>query len=132
MSQQSPPSTSSAPLPELTIRAVVLGLVLSVVMGAANVYVGLKAGMTVLECSTGNAGIACSFVSAAKGYKCIIVMPEGMSEERKKLDIAYGSEMIYTPGGESDVDLGVIGSLLEPGDEPDPDGGTSSSAEKPR
>lgn len=67
----------------------------------------LKPGMTVLECSTGNAGIACSFVSAVKGYKCIIVMPEGMSEERKKLDIAYGSEMVYTPGAESDVDLAL-------------------------
>lgn len=44
----------------------------------------LKPGMTVLECSTGNAGISCSFVAAVKGYKCIIVMPEGMSEERKK------------------------------------------------
>jgi len=67
----------------------------------------LKAGMTVLECSTGNAGIGCSFVAAVKGYKCIIVMPEGMSEERKKLDVAYGSEMVYTPGGESDVDLAL-------------------------
>jgi cysteine synthase A len=67
----------------------------------------LKPGMTVLECSTGNAGISCSFVAAAKGYKCIIVMPEGMSEERKMLDMIYGSEMIYTPGGESDVDLAL-------------------------
>ncbi|MEW5983640.1 MAG: cysteine synthase A [Acidobacteriota bacterium] len=67
----------------------------------------LKKGMTILECSTGNAGIGCSFVSAVKGYPCIIVMPEGMSEERKKLDIAYGAEMIYTPGGESDVDLAL-------------------------
>ncbi|MCP4583627.1 MAG: PLP-dependent cysteine synthase family protein [candidate division Zixibacteria bacterium] len=67
----------------------------------------LKSGMTVLECSTGNAGIGCSFVAAAKGYPCIIVMPEGMSEERKMLDIAYGSQMVYTPGGESDVDLAL-------------------------
>ena len=67
----------------------------------------LRPGMTVLECSTGNAGIACSFLAAVKGYKCIIVMPVGMSEERKKLDIAYGSEMVYTPGGESDVDLAL-------------------------
>jgi len=50
----------------------------------------LKEGMTILECSTGNAGIACSFVAAVKGYACIIVMPEGMSEERKKMDVAYG------------------------------------------
>jgi cysteine synthase A len=67
----------------------------------------LKKGMTILECSTGNAGIGCSFVSAVKGYSCIIVMPEGMSEERKKLDIAYGAQMVYTPGGESDVDLAL-------------------------
>jgi cysteine synthase A len=67
----------------------------------------LKPGMTVLECSTGNAGIACSFVAAVKGYKCIVVMPEGMSEERKKMDIAYGTKMVYTPGGESDVDLAL-------------------------
>lgn len=67
----------------------------------------LRPGMTVLECSTGNAGIGCSFVSAVKGYPCIIVMPEGMSEERKMLDIAYGSKMVYTPGGESDVDLAL-------------------------
>ncbi|HLG14698.1 MAG TPA: cysteine synthase A [Blastocatellia bacterium] len=67
----------------------------------------LKPGMTLLECSTGNAGIACSFVAAVKGYPCIIVMPEGMSEERKKIDVAYGAEMVYTPGGESDVDLAL-------------------------
>jgi cysteine synthase A len=67
----------------------------------------LKPGMTILECSTGNAGIACSFVAAVKGYSCIIVMPEGMSEERKKTDLAYGTEMVYTPGGESDVDLAL-------------------------
>jgi cysteine synthase A len=67
----------------------------------------LKPGMTVLECSTGNAGIGCSFVAAVKGYKCLIVMPEGMSEERKKLDLAYGAELVYTPGGESDVDLAL-------------------------
>jgi len=63
--------------------------------------------MTILECSTGNAGIACSFVAAVKGYKCIIVMPEGMSEERKKMIASYGAEMVYTPGGESDVDLAL-------------------------
>lgn len=67
----------------------------------------LKPGMTVLECSTGNAGIGCSFVSAVKGYSCIIIMPSGMSEERKKLDRAYGAEVIETPGGESDVDLAL-------------------------
>jgi cysteine synthase A len=67
----------------------------------------LKPGMTILECSTGNAGIACSFVSAVKGYPCVIVMPEGMSDERKKMNVAYGTKMIYTRGGESDVDLAL-------------------------
>src|SRR6266436_3474284 len=67
----------------------------------------LKPGMQVLECSTGNAGIACAWVSAVKGYPCTIVMPEGMSEERKKIMRAYGAELVFTPGGESDVDLSL-------------------------
>jgi cysteine synthase A len=67
----------------------------------------LKAGMRVLECSTGNAGIACAWVAAVKGYACTIVMPEGMSDERKKIMRAYGAELVFTPGGESDVDLSL-------------------------
>src|SRR5215471_14137438 len=67
----------------------------------------LKAGMQVLECSTGNAGIACAWVAAVKGYACTIVMPEGMSEERKKIMRAYGAELVFTKGGESDVDLSL-------------------------
>jgi cysteine synthase len=67
----------------------------------------LKPGMRVLECSTGNAGIACAFVSAVKGYPCTIVMPEGMSDERKKIMRAYGARLVFTSGGESDVDLSL-------------------------
>lgn len=67
----------------------------------------LRPGMRVLECSTGNAGIACAFVAAVKGYPCTIVMPEGMSEERKKILRAYGADLVFTPGGESDVDLAL-------------------------
>jgi cysteine synthase len=67
----------------------------------------LKPGVRVLECSTGNAGIACAFVAAVKGYRCTIVMPEGMSEERKKIMRAYGADLVFTPGGESDVDLSL-------------------------
>src|SRR5574342_510463 len=67
----------------------------------------LRPGMQVLECSTGNAGIACAWVAAVKGYPCTIVMPEGMSEERKKIMRAYGAELVFTKGGESDVDLAL-------------------------
>jgi cysteine synthase A len=67
----------------------------------------LRPGMTIMECTTGNAGIACSAVAAIKGYPCVIVMPEGMSEERKKMILAYGAELILTPGGGTDIDLGL-------------------------
>jgi cysteine synthase len=67
----------------------------------------LRRGMRVLECSTGNAGIACAWVAAVKGYPCTIVMPEGMSDERKKIMRAYGASLVFTPGGESDVDLSL-------------------------
>ncbi|ADI02441.1 PLP-dependent cysteine synthase family protein [Syntrophothermus lipocalidus] len=65
----------------------------------------LKPGMILLEGTTGNTGIATCMVGAAKGYKVIIVMPEGMSEERKKTILAYGAELVLTPGAETDVDL---------------------------
>ncbi|MBN2541284.1 cysteine synthase family protein [bacterium] len=65
----------------------------------------LKPGMEIIETSTGNAGIACSFVGKMYGYKVTIVMPEGMSDERKKLMRMYGADIVFTPGAESDVDL---------------------------
>lgn len=65
----------------------------------------LKPGMILLEGTTGNTGIAAAMVGAAKGYPVIIVMPEGMSEERKKTILAYGAELVLTPGAETDVDL---------------------------
>ncbi|MFQ5691593.1 MAG: PLP-dependent cysteine synthase family protein [Nitrospinota bacterium] len=67
----------------------------------------LKPGMTILECSTGNAGTACAWVASLKGYPCTITMPVGMSDERKKLMAAYGAELVFTPGAESDVDLAL-------------------------
>ncbi len=65
----------------------------------------LQPGMILLEGTTGNTGIATAMVGASKGYKVIIVMPEGMSEERKKTIVAYGAELVLTPGAETDVDL---------------------------
>lgn len=65
----------------------------------------LKPGMILLEGTTGNTGIAAAMVGAARGYRVIIVMPQGMSEERKKTIQAYGAELVLTPGAETDVDL---------------------------
>lgn len=65
----------------------------------------LKPDMILLEGTTGNTGIATCMVGAAKGYHVIIVMPEGMSEERKKTIRAYGADLVLTPGAETDVDL---------------------------
>ena len=72
----------------------------------------LRPGMTIIEGTTGNTGIATSCVGAAKGYPVVIVMPDGMSEERKKTILAYGAELVLTPGAESDVDL-VIEKVKE-------------------
>ena len=68
----------------------------------------LKPGMEILETSTGNAGIACSFVGKLLGYPVTIILPDGMSVERTKIMQAYGANLIYTPGAESDVDLCLI------------------------
>jgi cysteine synthase A len=67
----------------------------------------LRPGMTIIECTTGNAGIACSSVAAIKGYTCVIVMPRGMSIERKRMIEAYGAELVLTPGAGSDIDLAL-------------------------
>lgn len=67
----------------------------------------LRPGMTIIECTTGNAGIACSAVAAIKGYACTIVMPEGMSPERKRMIEAYGAELVLTPGAGTDIDLAL-------------------------
>lgn len=67
----------------------------------------LKRGMTILESTTGNTGIATSMMGALLGFPVVIVMPAGMSEERKKAMKVFGAEIVEVPGAESDVDLAL-------------------------
>jgi len=61
----------------------------------------LQPGCTIVEPSSGNTGIAMALVGVQKGYRVIIVMPEDMSEERKKIITAFGGELVLTPAAES-------------------------------
>ena len=58
----------------------------------------LKPGGTVIEPTSGNTGVGLAMLSAARGYHMILVMPETMSIERRKLAASYGAEIVLTPG----------------------------------
>lgn len=68
----------------------------------------LKPGMTVVEPTSGNTGIGLAFVGVRKGYRVIIVMPENMSDERKKIIQSLGAELVLTP-----PELSIGGSVAK-------------------
>ena len=68
----------------------------------------IKPGATIIEPTSGNTGVGLAFVSAVKGYKLILTMPETMSIERRNLVKAYGATVVLTPGS-----AGMTGAIAK-------------------
>jgi cysteine synthase A len=60
----------------------------------------LKSGATIVEATSGNTGISLAMIAAVRGYRCVLVMPEDMSLERRYIMRAYGAEIALTPAAE--------------------------------
>ncbi|MFC5511534.1 cysteine synthase A [Massilia jejuensis] len=80
-------------------------------IGLSMIEAAEKAGLigpdtVIVEPTSGNTGIALAMVCAARGYRCKLVMPETMSNERRMLLRAYGAELVLTPGSE-----GMLGAI---------------------
>ena len=60
----------------------------------------LGPGATIVEATSGNTGISLAMIAAARGYRCVLVMPEDMSLERRRILRAYGADVVLTPAAE--------------------------------
>jgi cysteine synthase A len=60
----------------------------------------LGPGATIVEATSGNTGISLAMIAAVRGYRCVVVMPEHMSPERRNVLRAYGAEVVLTPADE--------------------------------
>ena len=69
-------------------------------LDAAEADGSLQPGGTVIEPTSGNTGVGLAMLTAARGYKMILTMPETMSVERRKLAASYGAQIVLTPGSE--------------------------------
>ena len=66
-------------------------------VAAAEADGSLAPGGVIVEPTSGNTGVGLALVAAVKGYRCVLVMPESMSVERRRLMAAYGAELVLTP-----------------------------------
>ena len=73
----------------------------------------IKKGDTIIEATSGNSGIAFAFLSAERGYKCVIVMPSNKSEERKQMLRMYGAELIEVEDGKFDDAIALRDKLAD-------------------